>query len=111
VTPVRPVTREELLDYQTYGDCRDRIRAEILPIKARRRIRVGPHLMVLLENRDTVRYQIQEMMRAEQIVREDAVRLEFSPPRPQRSQRIASIHRVRGAVASKKNRYRTPIGS
>jgi hypothetical protein len=75
---VRPVTREELLDYQTYGDRRDRIRAEILPIKARRRIRVGPHLMVLFENRDTVRYQIQEMMRAEQIVREDAIRHELA---------------------------------
>lgn len=74
---MRPVSRRELLDYQTYGDRRDRIRAEIMAIKARRRIRVGPHLTLLFENRDTVRYQIQEMMRVEEIVREDAIRREL----------------------------------
>jgi hypothetical protein len=77
VTAVRPVTREELLDYQTYGDRRERIRAEVLRIKAPRRIQVGPHLTLLFENRDTVRYQIQEMMRTERIVREDAIRHEL----------------------------------
>jgi len=74
---VRPVTREELLDYQTYGERRGAIRAEMLKTKALRRIQVGPHLTVLFENRETVRYQIQEMMRAEQIVREDAIRHEL----------------------------------
>ncbi len=75
---MRPVSREELLDYQTYGDRRDRIRAEILQVKARRRIPVGSSLTLLFENRDTVRYQIQEMMRAERIVREDAIRHELA---------------------------------
>ena len=74
---MQPVTREELLDYQTYGERRGAIRAEILKTKALRRIQVGPHLTVLFENRETVRYQIQEMMRAEQIVREDAIRHEL----------------------------------
>ena len=35
-----------------------------------RRIHVGPHLTFLFENHATMRYQIQEMMRAEQIVRD-----------------------------------------
>jgi hypothetical protein len=74
---VRPVTRQELLDYQTYGDRREIIRAEVLKIKALRRIHLGPHLTLLFENRDTVRYQIQEMMRIEQIVREGAIRHEL----------------------------------
>jgi hypothetical protein len=70
---VRPVAREELLDYQTYGDRRDEIRSRVMEIKALRRVHVGPYLTFLFENRDTVRYQVQEMMRAEQIVREDAI--------------------------------------
>jgi len=74
---VRPVTREELLDYQTYGDHRDAIRKEVLKVKAPRRIRVGSHLTFLFENRDTVRYQVQEMLRSERIVREDAIRHEL----------------------------------
>lgn len=74
---MKPVMREELLDYQTYSDRREAVQAEIFSIKARRRIHVGPHLTMLFENRDTVRYQIQEMMRAERIVREDAIRHEL----------------------------------
>lgn len=35
----------------------------------RRRIRVGHHLTFLFENRDTVRYQIQQMMRIERMVK------------------------------------------
>ena len=35
-----------------------------------RRIHVGEHLTFLFENHDTIRYQVQEMMRVEQIVRE-----------------------------------------
>ena len=74
---MRRVTRQELLDYQTYGDRRETFRAEVLRIKALRRIHVGPHLTLLFENRDTVLYQIQEMMRIERMVREDAIRHEL----------------------------------
>ena len=74
---MKPVSREEILDYQTYGDCRDAVRAAAMAAKDRRRVHVGEHLTFLFENRDTVRYQVQEMMRAEQIVREDAIRHEL----------------------------------
>ena len=72
-----PVQRAELLDYQTYADRRDAIRAEILAVKAARRVHLGEHLTFLFENRDTVRYQVLEMMRTEQMVREDAIRHEL----------------------------------
>jgi hypothetical protein len=74
---LRPVAREELLDYETYGDRRDELRTRIFATKAARRVHVGPCLTFLFENRETVRYQIQEMMRAERIVREDAIRHEI----------------------------------
>jgi hypothetical protein len=45
-------------------------------LKDRRRVRVGEHLTFLFENRETVRYQIQEMMRIERIVDLPAIRHE-----------------------------------
>jgi hypothetical protein len=74
---VKPVMRDEILDYQTWTERRPGLLPEVLRIKAGRRIHLGPHLTFLFENRDTVRYQIQEMLRTEQLVREDAIRHEI----------------------------------
>ena len=62
------VRREEILDYVTYGERRDGIRADVMAQKRPRRIHVGSELTFLFENHDTVRYQILEMVRAEQMV-------------------------------------------
>jgi len=67
---MKPVSRDELVDYQTYNDQRDATRARVLAIKELRRVVVADTFLFLFENRDTVRYQVQEMMRAERIVRE-----------------------------------------
>jgi hypothetical protein len=67
---MRKVARAELVDYQTYGDRRDEIRQQVMEVKRVRRVHVGPYLTFLFENADTIRYQIQEMMRAERIARE-----------------------------------------
>jgi hypothetical protein len=53
-------------------------RPRVLAIKERRRVRVGGHLTFLFENRDTVRYQVQEMMRIERIVRQRDIEHELS---------------------------------
>lgn len=70
---MQTVKRDEILDYVTYGERRDAIRQQVMQVKAPRRIHVGPHLTFLFENRDTVRYQIQEMVRAERIVKENDI--------------------------------------
>lgn len=75
---MKKVERSELLDYETYGERRDAIRAKVLEIKKARRIHLGDHLTFLFENADTIRYQIQEMMRAERIVKEEAIQHELS---------------------------------
>jgi len=64
------VTRQEILDYVTYEEERDKLREKIMKIKNLRRINVGGVLSFLFENTDTVRYQIQEMVRVERIVKE-----------------------------------------
>jgi hypothetical protein len=73
----RPVQRSELLDYQTYSEQRTVIRDEVMRIKAARRVHLGDALTFLFENTATVRYQIQEMMRIEQIVKESAIEHEL----------------------------------
>src|SRR5262245_17485851 len=67
---MKPVERASLLDYVTYEERRDQIRAQVLAIKALRRVHVGGALTFLFENTDTVRYQVQEMVRVERIVKE-----------------------------------------
>jgi len=71
------VRRDDLVDWQTYADDRDAVRADVMLLKKPRRIHLGDHLTFLFENRDTIRYQIQEIMRAERIVRESGIREEL----------------------------------
>ncbi len=74
---MKRVERSEIVDYLTYEDIRPAFRAEVLTLKAPRRIHVGEHLTFLFENATTIRYQVQEMMRAERIVRERDIRHEL----------------------------------
>lgn len=75
---MQPVPRESLLDYVTYEERREAIRREVLALKAPRRVHVGGVLTFLFENADTVRYQVQEMMRVERIVKEADIRHELA---------------------------------
>ena len=74
---MRPVQREEILDYITYTEKRSELQSSVLKQKEPRRIHLGEYLTFLFENTDTVRYQIQEMMKAEQIVKEEAIQHEI----------------------------------
>jgi hypothetical protein len=74
---VKPVERAEILDYVTYQEGRDAFREEIFAVKAARRVHIGEYLTLLFENHLTMRYQIQEMVRAERIVRESDIRHEI----------------------------------
>jgi hypothetical protein len=67
---MKPVERHEVVDYATYEERRSDFRTEVMQAKDRRRVHLGNHLTLLFENHLTVLYQIQEMMRAERIVRE-----------------------------------------
>ncbi len=67
---MRTVRREEILDPSLYERSRHEIREGILEAKRRRRVHLGGVLTFLFENTATVRYQIQEMVRAERMTRE-----------------------------------------
>jgi Protein of unknown function (DUF3501) len=67
------IPRAEILDLGDYERKRDEIRARAMSARAARRIELGPNATLAFENRETVRYQIQEMLRAERIAKEPEV--------------------------------------
>ncbi len=67
---MKTVERREIIDYQSYEDMRPDFQRKVMAEKARRRVHVGEFFTFLFENALTVRYQVQEMMRIEKIVRE-----------------------------------------
>lgn len=76
-TALRLVQRADIVDFMTYEDTRDRTRPVALAAKERRRVRLGEHLTFAFENHETLRYQIQEVMRVERLVREADVLAEI----------------------------------
>jgi hypothetical protein len=74
---MKAIERSEVLDYVSYEDRRDALRASAMRAKDERRVHVGAYLTFLFENRETVRYQIQEMTRAEQMVKEADIQHEI----------------------------------
>src|SRR5437870_9205640 len=64
----------EIKNLVEYEKARDAIRARVIELKRNRRVSVGENLSFLFENRDTVLFQIQEMVRTERIV--DAARIQ-----------------------------------
>ena len=74
---MRQVKRSELVDFETYRERRDAGRERVFAIKSARRIHVGEALTFLFENAATMRYQVQEMMLHERIVRDAAIQHEL----------------------------------
>jgi len=66
---MKKVERGEVVDYVTYEERRGAVREAAMKAKAQRRVHVGP-LTFLFENHETIHYQVQEMMRAERMVKE-----------------------------------------
>jgi hypothetical protein len=74
---MKPVERSTLLDFVTYEENREALRARALAHKAPRRVHVGEWLTFLFETTETARYQVQEMMRIERIVKEADIQHEL----------------------------------
>jgi len=74
---MRRIEPGEVLGLAAYEAVRETQRAELIALKRRRRVTLGPQLSLLFENRATVLFQIQEMLRAEQRSGAAAVRDEI----------------------------------
>ncbi|HYB52799.1 MAG TPA: DUF3501 family protein, partial [Thermoanaerobaculia bacterium] len=68
---------EDIKNLQDYELERPDFKARIIELKKRRRIPLGNLMTLVFENRETVRFQIQEMVRIERIARPEKVREEL----------------------------------
>lgn len=73
---------EEIADLRAYEAGRRVFQRHVLDLRRRRRVTLGPILTAAFENRDTVRYQIQEMLRAERSLDAGAVESELDAYNP-----------------------------
>ncbi|NOT45807.1 MAG: DUF3501 family protein, partial [Acidobacteria bacterium] len=76
---MQPLTVADILDKDAYEAARPDLRRRVMTVKGRRRVLVGEHCSMHFENRDTMHYQVQEMLRAENSwTREGAVEDELA---------------------------------
>ena len=71
------LTLDDIADLRAYERERDEFREHVIALKKKRRIGIGPVVTVVFENRDTVRFQIQEMARAERMLTDEAIQTEL----------------------------------
>lgn len=78
----RRLVLDDIADARAYERERDAFRASIIELKKKRRIGIGPVVSVVFENRDTIRFQIQEMARAERLLSDQAIQTELDTYNP-----------------------------
>ena len=64
---MKALTAGDLMAVAEYERGREAFRARIIELKRRRRISVGPLITLVFENRETLLFQVQEMIRVERI--------------------------------------------
>jgi hypothetical protein len=72
----------DLLGLEQYARQRADIRARIMAHKKDRTVHIGPHVTWVFEDRETIQYQIQEMLRAERIFEQQGIQDELDAYNP-----------------------------
>ena len=73
----KDIVIDDLLNIIEYEKVRDEYRRDILDYKKVRRSSLGPHITITFENVKTMKFQIQEMMRAERMVHDEQIQEEI----------------------------------
>ncbi len=76
------LTAEQLFSLEQYARRRDALRAQVLEHKSHRRLAVGPNMTWCFEDRLTIQYQIQEMLRAEKVFEPQGIQEELDSYNP-----------------------------
>ncbi|HEX6418789.1 MAG TPA: DUF3501 family protein [Acidimicrobiales bacterium] len=71
------LTLDDISDLRAYERERDDFRREVIALKRRRRVPLGDFVTLLFENSRTIRFQIQEMARAEKLITDEAIETEL----------------------------------
>jgi hypothetical protein len=71
------LTLDDIADQRAYERERDEFRSRVIAVKKLRRISVGPVVTLTFENRLTMRFQVQEMARAEKMLSDEQIQHEL----------------------------------
>ncbi len=73
---------EDLYTLESYAKLREDFRARVMEHKKHRRLMLGDNVLLLFEDRLTVQYQVQEMLRVERIFEESGIIEELASYNP-----------------------------
>ena len=76
------LTREDLYSLEEYSKLRPEYRAKVMEHKKSRQLHLGDHVTLYFEDRFTMQYQIQEMLRAERIFESEGIQEELDAYNP-----------------------------
>lgn len=76
------LTRADLLNLESYHERRPAMRREVMAHKLPRKVFIGEHAALYFEDRLTIQYQIQEMLRAERIYQSEGIQEELDAYNP-----------------------------
>lgn len=71
------LTLADIADVRAYERERDEFRTRIIELKARRRVHIGTIISLVFENRETIRFQVQEMARVEKLATDEQIQTEL----------------------------------
>lgn len=74
---MKQLVRADLLGPARYAPIREEYRRRVIALKKHRRVEVGERVSLVFENRDTLLFQLEEMLRAESITSDAAIQAEL----------------------------------
>ncbi len=77
-----PLTRSDLMSLEQYSQQRGDFRSKVIAHKKHRRVGIGSHLFLYFEDRLTIQYQVQEMLRIEKIFESEGIEEELGAYNP-----------------------------
>ena len=79
---MKEIQRQDLLSLEDYAAQRSAFRTRVMAHKAERKVPIGPHATLYFEDRLTIQYQIQEMLRIERLFEPAEVQAELDAYNP-----------------------------
>ena len=76
------ITRDDLMSLEQYAEQRNEFRQKVLAHKKHRQVALGPNATLYFEDRLTLLYQIQEMLRIEKVFEADGINEELEAYNP-----------------------------
>jgi len=76
------LNRDDLYSLEQYAEKRKEFRADVLAHKKNRAVHIGPNATLYFEDRLTMQYQVQEMLRIEKIFEADGIQEELDAYNP-----------------------------